>query len=86
MLGLYIGLATSGATQARGIIGFGVLYLGLAVVLMASPSMFGLMDVDVNTADDVLHVALGLVTSAVGFAAYRAQTRVGHYGALGRAA
>ena len=72
VLGLYIGLAMSGATQARGIIGFGILYLVLAVMLMASPSMFGLMQVDVNTADDVLHVALGLVTSAVGFAAYAA--------------
>ena len=74
VLALYIGLAMGGATQARGIIGFGILYLVLAVVLMASPSMFGLMQVDVNTADDVLHVALGLVTSAVGFAAYRAQS------------
>jgi Domain of unknown function (DUF4383) len=74
ILALYIGLATAGATQARGIIGFGLLYLVLAVVLMATPTMFGLMGVDVNTADDVLHVGLGLVTTAIGVAAYRAQT------------
>lgn len=86
VLALYIGLAMSGATQARGIIGFGILYLVLAVVLMASPSMFGLMDVDVNSADDVLHVGLGLVTSAVGLVAYRAQTRPGHAEELERAA
>lgn len=85
VLGLYIGLATKGPTQARGIIEFGILYLALAVVLMASPSMFGLMDVDVNTADDVLHVALGLVTTAVGVAVYRAQTPLGHEEALERA-
>jgi Domain of unknown function (DUF4383) len=85
VLALYIGLATAGATQAGGVIGFGLLYLVLAVVLMATPSMFGLMDVDVNPADDLLHVGLGLVTSAVGFAAYRAQTRLGHEAALDRA-
>ena len=85
VLALFIGLAMSGATQARGIIGFGVLYLVLAVVLMASPSMFGLLQVEVNTADDVLHLTLGLVTTAVGVAAYRAQTRLGHDAALDRA-
>jgi hypothetical protein len=85
VLALYIGLAMSGASQARGIIGFGILYLVLAVMLIASPSMFGVMDVDVNTADDLLHVGLGLVTSAVGFAAYRARTRLGHEAALDRA-
>jgi hypothetical protein len=75
----------SGAAQARGIIGFGLLYLVLAAVLIASPSMFGLMEVEVNTADDVLHVSLGLVSCAVGLAAYRAQTRLGHDGPLDRA-
>src|SRR5919109_1529542 len=77
VLGPYIGLALRGAAEARGIIGFGILYLALAVVLMASPSMFGLMDVDVNTADDVLHV---------GVAVYRAQTPLGHEEAFDRAA
>jgi hypothetical protein len=85
VLALYIGLALSGVTQARGIIGFGLLYLVLAVVLMASPSMFGLLQVEVNAADDVLHVALGLVTCGVGLAAYRAHTHLGHDGALERA-
>jgi Domain of unknown function (DUF4383) len=85
VLALYIGLAMSGARQAAGIIGFGILYLVLAIVLMASPTMFGLMQVKVNAADDVLHVSLGLVTFAVGLAAYRAQTRLGHDGALDRA-
>lgn len=75
VLALYVGLALRGTQQALGIIGFGLLYLVLAVVLMASPSMFGLMQVEVNTADDVLHVALGLMTSVVGVAAYRVQTR-----------
>jgi hypothetical protein len=86
VLALYIGLALSGTRQAAGIIGFGILYLLLAVVLMASPTMFGVMQVEVNTADDVLHVALGLVTSAVGVAAYRARTHVRDDGALERAA
>lgn len=85
VIAVYIALATRGPTQARGIIGFGILYLALAVVLMASPSMFGLMDVDVNTADDVLHVALGLVTTAVGVAVYREQTPLGHEEAPERA-
>jgi Domain of unknown function (DUF4383) len=86
VLALYIGLATAGATQARGIIGFGLLYLVLAVVLMATPTMFGVMDVDVNTADDVLHVGLGLVTTAVGVAAYRAETHLVQEEALEEAA
>jgi Domain of unknown function (DUF4383) len=86
VLALYIGLATAGATQARGIIGFGLLYLVLAVVLMATPTMFGVMGVDVNTADDVLHVGLGLVTTAVGVAAYRSQTRLDDEEPLERAA
>ena len=77
VLALFIGVAMRGASQAKGIIGFGFLYLGLASVLMISPSMFGLLQVEVNIADHILHVALGLVTSVVGFAAYRTQGRFG---------
>jgi hypothetical protein len=71
ILALWIGLGTTGERQARGIISFGILYLVLFATLVVSPDLFGVLRVDVNNADHVLHAALGVATLCVGLAAQR---------------
>jgi Domain of unknown function (DUF4383) len=72
LLALWIGLGMRGQRRARGITWFGVLYLVLFVVLLISPRLFGLFQVEVNNADHFLHATLGIATLAVGLAAVRA--------------
>jgi hypothetical protein len=72
LLALWIGFGMSGERQARGIAWFGVLYFVLFAVLLISPNLFGLLQVDVNNADHLLHAALGVGTLVVGLAALRA--------------
>jgi hypothetical protein len=74
VLALWIGLRTTGERQARGITSFGILYLVLFVTLLISPDLFGVLRVDVNNADHVLHAALGLATLVVGLAATRSSS------------
>jgi hypothetical protein len=71
LVALGIGLGMTEKRLARGITWFGILYLVLFVLLLASPTSFGLMEVEVNSADHVLHAALGAVTLAVGLVALR---------------
>lgn len=66
LVALGIGLLTTGDRLARGIIWFGAGYVVLFVVLLISPTLFGLMAVRVNWADHLLHAGLGLVTIAIG--------------------
>jgi hypothetical protein len=75
LLALWIGLGMTGQRQARGITRFGTLYILLFVVFLISPRLFGLLQVDVNNADHVLHAALGVATLVVGMAAIRASDR-----------
>ncbi|MGQ0848371.1 MAG: DUF4383 domain-containing protein [Actinomycetota bacterium] len=72
LLALWIGFGMSGDRLARGVIGFGWLYVVLFVVLLLSPDLFGLLSIDTNLADHVLHAALGVVSLLVGMAARRA--------------
>jgi len=67
-LALYIGLRTTGATLANGLIGYGALYAVVAVLLIVDPSFFGLFsDAPANTLDHVLHAALAIVSLGLGF-------------------
>ena len=67
-LALWIGLGTRGLTLANGLIGYGVLYAVVAVLLIVDPTMFGLFaDAPTNTADHVLHAALAIVSIALGW-------------------
>ena len=67
-LALWIGLGTRGATLATGLIGFGVLYAIVAVLLVVDPTLFGLFrDVPSSAGDHVLHAGLAVVSIALGW-------------------
>ena len=68
-LALFIAFGLSGEAEANGVIGFGVLYAVIFVALLASPDLFGILQHDVNVADQVLHGALFLASVAVGWMA-----------------
>lgn len=74
-LALWIGLGMRGMNLANGLIGFGVLYALVAVLLIVDPTMFGLFsDAPTNAADHVLHAALAIVSIALGWM-LRGETR-----------
>lgn len=67
-LALYVAFGLTGARQASGTIGFGVLYLIVFVALIVSPDLFGLLH-KVSVADHILHLGVGAVSVAIGFMA-----------------
>jgi hypothetical protein len=71
LLALWIGVGTKRTRMSLGIALFGVLYIVLFAVLLITPTLFGLMEVSVNSPDHVLHAGLGLATLAVGLASLR---------------
>jgi hypothetical protein len=71
LLGLWLGFTKRGESLARGVVGFGYLYVVLFIVLVATPTLFGLLSIPVNGADHVLHAALGFVSLLVGYSARR---------------
>lgn len=67
-IALAIGLGTRGLQLANGLIGFGVLYALVAVLLIVDPTLFGIFaDAPANAADHVLHAALAIVSIALGY-------------------
>ena len=67
-LALWLGLGTRGYNLANGLIGYGVLYAVVALLLIVDPTFFGLFaDAPANTADHVLHAALAIVSIALGW-------------------
>jgi len=67
-LALWIGLRMRGIALANGMIGFGVLYAVVALLLIVDPTMFGVFDdAPVNAADHVLHAGLAIVSLALGW-------------------
>jgi hypothetical protein len=67
-LALWIGLGMRGRNLATGLIGYGVLYAVVAVLLVVDPTLFGLFsDAPANAADHVLHAALAVVSIALGW-------------------
>jgi hypothetical protein len=77
LIALYIAVALTGAAQANGVIGFGALYAAIFVVVLLSPTLFGLFgDAQANTADHVLHAALAVSALAVGYVARSGSERV----------
>jgi hypothetical protein len=70
LLALAIAFGTRGVNLANATVGFGILYALVAVVVIADPSLFGLFnDAPANVADHVLHVALAVVSIALGYMA-----------------
>ncbi|HYH92698.1 MAG TPA: DUF4383 domain-containing protein [Candidatus Saccharimonadales bacterium] len=67
-IALGIGFGTRGMDLANGLIGFGALYALVAVLLLIDPALFGLFaDAPSNAGDMVLHVALAVVSLALGY-------------------
>ena len=69
VLALVIYTLSSGAARKTALIGFGVLYAAVFVLVLISPSLFGLFAVPANAMDHVIHAALAAVTLGVAFMA-----------------
>lgn len=74
-LALYIAFALVGHAQADAVTGFGVLYLVIVALTLVSPNLFGILGpspgYNVSVMDHGLHLAVGVVSVAVGITARR---------------
>ena len=69
VLALVIYSLSSGDARKTALIGFGALYAVVFVLVLISPSLFGLFAVPANAIDHVIHAALAVVTLGVAFMA-----------------
>jgi len=69
LLALYIAFGLTGENQVNGTIGFGVLYVVIFLAVLVSPTLFGLFQVPASAPLHVIHVALAVVSLAVGYMA-----------------
>ena len=75
LLALGIAFGLKGETQINAVIGFGVLYAVIFVVVLVSPTLFGLFSVAANAPIHVIHAAVALVSLAVGLMARGGSTQ-----------
>jgi hypothetical protein len=68
-LALYIAFGLTGEAHANGVIGFGILYAVIFLLLLVSPKLLGILEYEANAGDQVLHGALAVVSLAVGYVA-----------------
>ena len=73
-LALFIAFGLRGEMQANAVIGFGVLYAVIFVVLLVSGNLFGLFQYPVNAGDHLLHASLAVISIATGLMARNAST------------
>ena len=73
-LALGIAFGTKGEQQVNAMLGFGILYVGIFVVNLLSPNLFGLFSVPANTPIHVIHAAVAVVSLGVGYMARSAAT------------
>jgi hypothetical protein len=66
---LFIAFGLAGGRLTGAVIGFGIAYLLLFALTIASPTAFGLFDVAVNLADHVLHSGVGVISVVIGWLA-----------------
>jgi hypothetical protein len=69
LLALLIAFGLRGLQQANAVIGFGFLYAAIFIVVLLSPSLFGLFEFQANILLHAIHAALALVSLAVGYRA-----------------
>jgi uncharacterized protein DUF4383 len=71
LLALFVAFGLRGEQQAMGVIGIGVLYLVIFVLLLVSPTLFGILGAGypVSNADHGLHLGLAVISLAVGWMA-----------------
>lgn len=75
LLALGIAFGLKGETQINAVIGFGVLYAVIFVAVLVSPTLFGLFSAAANAPIHVIHVAVALVSLAVGLMARGGSTQ-----------
>ncbi len=75
ILALAIYWMTAEETRANAVIGFGVLYAAVFVLVVASPTLFGLFAIPANGADHLIHIALAVVSLGIGFMARGSSSR-----------
>ena len=67
-LALWLGYGTRGYSLSTGLIGYGVLYAVVAVLLIVDPKLFGLFnDAPANVLDHALHAAIAIVSLGLGW-------------------
>jgi hypothetical protein len=66
VLALFVYMRTTGDAKANALIGFGLLYAAIFVLVLASPTLFGLFAVPANATLHVIHFALAAVSIGVG--------------------
>ena len=66
VLALFVYSRTTGDAKAHALIGFGLLYAAIFVLVLASPTLFGLFSVPANATLHVIHFALAAVSLGVG--------------------
>jgi hypothetical protein len=66
VLALFVYTRTTGNAKANALIGFGILYAAIFVLVLASPTLFGLFAVPANAPLHVIHFALAAVSIGVG--------------------
>lgn len=69
LLALYIAFGLRGLAQANGVVGFGVLYAVIFVAVLLTPTLFGLFEFAANIYLHIIHLALAVVSLAVGYMA-----------------
>ncbi len=74
LIALGVSFARTEEALSNGLIGFGILYAVVFVLLVVSPTMFGILQVPVNAADHVLHAALAIASLAVGYSLRTSET------------
>jgi hypothetical protein len=69
LLALYIAFGLKGLPQANAVLGFGILYAVIFVVVLLSPGLFGLFQYSANGILHLIHFALAAVSLGVGYMA-----------------
>jgi hypothetical protein len=69
LVALGIAFGMRGRAQAEALIGFGVLYAVILVLVLVSPTLFGLFDQAANIYLHLIHAALAVVSIVVGYLA-----------------
>ena len=69
ILALAIYSLSSGNARKTALIGFGILYAAVFVLILLSPNLFGVFAVPANGIDQLIHIALAALTLGVAFMA-----------------
>lgn len=68
-IALFIAFGLPAERQPSAVIGFGLLYVAIFVLVLLSPNLFGILRVPANMALHILHAALAVTGLAVGYMA-----------------